>query len=74
MIDTLALRKEVKEIRDLKHPNVTNFIGTCLESPNVAILIELAGKVCCFCLCKFVVILFVCLYRGLSMISSLLLK
>ena len=45
IIDTLTLRKEIKEMRDLKHPNLTNFIGACLDSPNVAILIELAGKV-----------------------------
>ena len=46
IIDTLTLRKEIKEMRDLKHPNVINFIGACLESPNVVILLELAGKVC----------------------------
>ena len=48
IIDSLTLRKEIKEMRDLKHPNVTNFIGACLDSPNVAILIELAGKVMLF--------------------------
>ena len=45
VIDTLTLRKEIKEMRELKHPNVTNFVGACLESPNVCVLIELAGKV-----------------------------
>ena len=60
VIDTLSLRKEVKEMRDLKHPNVSNFIGACLESPNVAILIELAGKVNSSFIC--VNLLFICLF------------
>ena len=61
VIDTLSLRKEVKEMRDLKHPNVTNFVGACLESPNVAILIELAGKVCSLFICVNLLFnLFVC--------------
>ncbi|GCC29608.1 hypothetical protein chiPu_0008051 [Chiloscyllium punctatum] len=39
-----AIRKEVKLIRELDHPNLCKFIGGCLEVPNVAIITEYCPK------------------------------
>ncbi|XP_066916314.1 uncharacterized protein [Clytia hemisphaerica] len=38
------LRWEVKEMRDIKHPNLCLFIGACINTDHVAILNELCGK------------------------------
>ena len=38
------LRWEIKQMKDLKHPNLCLFIGACLTSPNVSILNEVCGK------------------------------
>ena len=40
----MVIRLEVKAMRDLRHPNIANFVGCCVEHPNVAILMELAPK------------------------------
>ncbi len=48
------IRLEVKAMRDLRHNNVASFIGACLDSPNVCILMETAPKVSvhvCMCAC-----------------------
>ncbi|XP_078385370.1 atrial natriuretic peptide receptor 1 isoform X3 [Cetorhinus maximus] len=39
-----AVRKEVKFIRELDHPNLCKFIGGCIEVPNVAIITEYCPK------------------------------
>ncbi|XP_041041448.1 atrial natriuretic peptide receptor 1 isoform X3 [Carcharodon carcharias] len=39
-----AIRKEVKFIRELDHPNLCKFIGGCIEVPNVAIITEYCPK------------------------------
>ncbi|KAM4809730.1 atrial natriuretic peptide receptor 1-like [Rhinophrynus dorsalis] len=39
-----TIRKEVKQIRDLDHPNLCKFIGGCTEVPNVAIITEYCPK------------------------------
>ncbi|KAM8960519.1 atrial natriuretic peptide receptor 1-like [Pelodytes ibericus] len=39
-----AIRKEVKQIRELDHPNLCKFIGGCIEVPNVAIITEYCPK------------------------------
>jgi len=41
---TDSLRLEVKKIREMRHINVAQFIGCCLDAPNVAILTELQPK------------------------------
>lgn len=38
------LRWEVKEMRDIKHPNLCLFIGACIDTEHVAILNEVCGK------------------------------
>jgi len=38
------LRWEVKEMRDIKHPNLCLFIGACIDTDHVAILNEVCGK------------------------------
>ncbi|XP_072373720.1 atrial natriuretic peptide receptor 1-like [Scyliorhinus torazame] len=39
-----AIRKEVKLVRELDHPNLCKFIGGCTEVPNVAIITEYCPK------------------------------
>lgn len=41
---THELRWEVKEMRDIKHPNLCLFIGACIDTDHVAILNEVCGK------------------------------
>ncbi|XP_072172887.1 atrial natriuretic peptide receptor 1-like [Diadema setosum] len=38
------IRKEVKQVRDLIHPNLCKFVGGCVEVPNVAICTEYCPK------------------------------
>ncbi|XP_064261033.1 atrial natriuretic peptide receptor 2-like isoform X1 [Passer domesticus] len=39
-----TIRKEVKQVRELDHPNLCKFIGGCIEIPNVAIVTEYCPK------------------------------
>ncbi|CAH2224174.1 atrial natriuretic peptide receptor 2-like [Pelobates cultripes] len=39
-----TIRKEVKQIRELDHPNLCKFIGGCTDVPNVAIITEYCNK------------------------------
>ncbi|KFZ69511.1 Atrial natriuretic peptide receptor 1, partial [Podiceps cristatus] len=39
-----SIRKEVKQVRALDHPNLCKFIGGCIEVPNVAIVTEYCPK------------------------------
>ncbi|KAG8455040.1 hypothetical protein GDO86_001312 [Hymenochirus boettgeri] len=39
-----TIRREVKQIRDLDHPNLCKFIGGCTDVPNVAIITEYCPK------------------------------
>ncbi|NXV35058.1 ANPRB protein, partial [Rissa tridactyla] len=39
-----SIRKEVKQVRELDHPNLCKFIGGCIEVPNVAIVTEYCPK------------------------------
>uniref|UniRef100_A0A8D0G9H7 Guanylate cyclase n=1 Tax=Sphenodon punctatus TaxID=8508 RepID=A0A8D0G9H7_SPHPU len=39
-----AIRKEVKHVRELDHPNLCKFIGGCIEVPNIAIVTEYCPK------------------------------
>ena len=41
---TMDMRIEVKQLKDLRHPNIVNFVGASLEFPNVCLLMELAPK------------------------------
>ncbi|XP_077981987.1 atrial natriuretic peptide receptor 2-like [Glandiceps talaboti] len=41
---TKAIRKEVKQVRDLSHSNLCKFIGGCIEEPNVCICSEYCPK------------------------------
>ncbi|MBN3315637.1 ANPRA protein, partial [Atractosteus spatula] len=41
---TKTLRREVKQVRELDHPNLCKFVGGCLEVPNVAIVTEYCPK------------------------------
>uniref|UniRef100_A0ABM5FCS3 Guanylate cyclase n=1 Tax=Pogona vitticeps TaxID=103695 RepID=A0ABM5FCS3_9SAUR len=41
---TKAIRKEVKQVRELDHPNLCKFIGGCTEVPNIAIVTEYCPK------------------------------
>ncbi|XP_027302647.3 atrial natriuretic peptide receptor 1 isoform X3 [Anas platyrhynchos] len=41
---TKPIRKEVKQVRELDHPNLCKFIGGCIEVPNVAIVTEYCPK------------------------------
>uniref|UniRef100_F6Y3Q3 Guanylate cyclase n=1 Tax=Monodelphis domestica TaxID=13616 RepID=F6Y3Q3_MONDO len=38
------IRKEVKQVRELDHPNICKFIGGCIEVPNIAIVTEYCPK------------------------------
>ena len=42
---TMQQRLEVKNMRDIRHQNLTSFVGACCDSPNVCILVETAPKV-----------------------------
>ncbi|XP_058480562.1 atrial natriuretic peptide receptor 1-like [Solea solea] len=39
-----TIRQEVKQIRELDHPNLCKFIGGCVEVPNIAIVTEYCPK------------------------------
>ncbi|NXP51998.1 ANPRB protein, partial [Heliornis fulica] len=39
-----SIRKEVKQVRELDHPNLCKFIGGCIEVPNIAIVTEYCPK------------------------------
>lgn len=39
-----SLLIELKEIRDMSHNNITRFVGACIDSPNVGILVECCPK------------------------------
>ncbi|XP_056432224.1 atrial natriuretic peptide receptor 1-like [Gadus chalcogrammus] len=39
-----AVREEVKQVRELDHPNLCKFFGGCVEVPNVAIVTEYCPK------------------------------
>ncbi|XP_076019064.1 atrial natriuretic peptide receptor 1 [Genypterus blacodes] len=39
-----AIRQEVKQVRELDHPNLCKFIGGCVDVPNVAIVTEYCPK------------------------------
>nr|XP_014352245.1 PREDICTED: atrial natriuretic peptide receptor 1-like [Latimeria chalumnae] len=41
---TKTIRREVKQVRQLDHPNLCKFIGGCIEVPNVAIITEYCPK------------------------------
>ncbi|XP_064595045.1 guanylate cyclase 32E-like [Liolophura sinensis] len=41
---TRNVRKELKNIRDIRHDNVNAFIGACIESPNIFIVTEYCSK------------------------------
>uniref|UniRef100_A0A8C4SL10 Guanylate cyclase n=1 Tax=Erpetoichthys calabaricus TaxID=27687 RepID=A0A8C4SL10_ERPCA len=41
---TKTIRKEVKQVRELDHPNLCKFFGGCIEVPNVAIITEYCPK------------------------------
>lgn len=41
---TDEIRWEIKQMKDLKHPNLCPFVGACIESPNICILNEVCGK------------------------------
>ncbi|KAG7232193.1 hypothetical protein INR49_009452 [Caranx melampygus] len=39
-----TIRQEVKQVRELDHPNLCKFVGGCVEVPNVAIVTEYCPK------------------------------
>ncbi|XP_047663440.1 atrial natriuretic peptide receptor 2 isoform X2 [Tachysurus fulvidraco] len=39
-----VIRQEVKQVRELDHPNLCKFFGGCIEVPNVAIVTEYCPK------------------------------
>ncbi|XP_020567060.1 membrane guanylyl cyclase isoform X1 [Oryzias latipes] len=39
-----TIRQEVKQVRELDHPNLCKFIGGCIEVPNIAIITEYCPK------------------------------
>ncbi|KAF7650153.1 hypothetical protein LDENG_00130460, partial [Lucifuga dentata] len=39
-----TIRQEVKQVRELDHPNLCKFIGGCVDVPNVAIITEYCPK------------------------------
>ncbi|XP_049608409.1 atrial natriuretic peptide receptor 1-like [Syngnathus scovelli] len=39
-----SIRQEVKQVRELDHPNLCKFIGGCVQVPNVAIVTEYCPK------------------------------
>ncbi|KAG7461783.1 hypothetical protein MATL_G00194710 [Megalops atlanticus] len=41
---TKTIRREVKQVRELDHPNLCKFCGGCVEVPNVAIITEYCPK------------------------------
>ncbi|XP_062984801.1 atrial natriuretic peptide receptor 2-like [Elgaria multicarinata webbii] len=41
---TKSIRREVKQVRELDHPNLCKFIGGCTEVPNIAIITEYCPK------------------------------
>uniref|UniRef100_A0A672Q3J3 Guanylate cyclase n=1 Tax=Sinocyclocheilus grahami TaxID=75366 RepID=A0A672Q3J3_SINGR len=41
---TKTIRKEVKEVRELDHPNLSKFLGGCIEVPFISIITEYCPK------------------------------
>ncbi|XP_071965376.1 speract receptor-like isoform X2 [Antedon mediterranea] len=41
---TREIRKELKDMRDVRHDNVCPFIGACVDSPHICILMQYAPK------------------------------
>ncbi|XP_013413758.1 guanylate cyclase 32E [Lingula anatina] len=41
---TRNTRKELKDIRDIRHDNMTMFIGACVDPPNICIITEYCPK------------------------------
>ncbi|XP_059425932.1 atrial natriuretic peptide receptor 2-like [Carassius carassius] len=41
---TKTIRKEVKEVRELDHPNLSKFLGGCIEVPSISIITEYCPK------------------------------
>jgi len=41
---SVAVRLDVKKMRDFKHTNIINFLGACLDAPNVSLITEIAPK------------------------------
>ncbi|KAK2824834.1 hypothetical protein Q7C36_018761 [Tachysurus vachellii] len=39
-----VIRQEVKQVRELDHPNLCKFFGGCIEAPNIAIVTEYCPK------------------------------
>ncbi|KAI5609296.1 atrial natriuretic peptide receptor 2-like, partial [Silurus asotus] len=39
-----VIRQEVKQVRELDHPNLCKFFGGCIEMPNIAIVTEYCPK------------------------------
>ncbi|XP_061566805.1 atrial natriuretic peptide receptor 2 [Cololabis saira] len=39
-----TIRQEVKQVRELDHPNLCKFVGGCVDAPNVAIVTEYCPK------------------------------
>ena len=44
VVANTQIRLEIKAMRDIRHNNLTSFIGACCDSPNVCILMETAPK------------------------------
>lgn len=41
---TAALREEIRDLRQARHPNVVAFIGACVDAPHMCIVNEYAAK------------------------------
>lgn len=41
---TREIKMELKQIRDIRHDNLTQFIGACVDSPNICILFQYCPK------------------------------
>jgi len=41
---TQAMREEIYELRELRHPNLTHFIGICYISDSIGLITEYVGK------------------------------
>ncbi len=41
---SLALREEVRDLRQARHPNVVAFLGACIDGPQLCVVNEFAAK------------------------------